>query len=677
MRFAYIDSQGKEVSIPGADALRLRIELGAIGDETMFYDGSADRWAPAGEHEIFRALRRELSEREGRGFVVPHPPATPPRQGAPPVRPHPPATPSRSAPPADDRDPRAGAGDLPADAVEGAAPTPELQDPPAAPSPEGRESPPPEPVEPRGAAVTPHDDTAPPPARSQAPEPPAAAPDVPEADGGSDGPGDPGAGQVWELAPNPFAALDGPGPADEPGRQFPTLESAEADTGDPVAADRREDGGVGSPGAPDDPAPPGGGGDWDLGIALTLDDGMNEVDEGAEDTADGPAPDGGDGSGSEAGSQGWGRGDEGGGDVGDGALGLPDAGLELEPTLSDVDSDVVPPWMRADRDPPPDPDAAPAWTRHRDEPEPDDDEFPDREEVRRRLEARRPEASAERAPPPAGPPVPPGPTRSAGPQRRPVPRRAASPGLLAGVGALIVAAVAAGWFGLRALSGGGGDAPVEEAVEIPDIPPGLEPRLRTLAARATERMAQSLAALPARRAIAPEPDPDWLGGRYMANASQYPGIATYWEGVAEWVDAMRAQEADFFASAFADEVRAERLTADDAALILERGRAGFRAAARDRRLVYDQFRQVATAALALHAFLLENEADIDFEPAVGGLSRDPVLEAVPASPELGEEMWNRVGDITDALDALGLLDRVTTERLSEVFFEKLRATPIR
>jgi hypothetical protein len=86
---------------------------------------------------------------------------------------------------------------------------------------------------------------------------------------------------------------------------------------------------------------------------------------------------------------------------------------------------------------------------------------------------------------------------------------------------------------------------------------------------------------------------------------------------------------------------------------------------------------VGRAALSLHTFLEANEGDIDYEPASGGLSRDPVLEAVPASEELGDEMWARVGEITDALDALGLLDRVTTDRLAAVFFEKLAATPIR
>ena len=40
MPFIYIDSQSREVRIPSVDALRLRIELGAIKDDTQFHDAN-------------------------------------------------------------------------------------------------------------------------------------------------------------------------------------------------------------------------------------------------------------------------------------------------------------------------------------------------------------------------------------------------------------------------------------------------------------------------------------------------------------------------------------------------------------------------------------------------------------------------------------------------------------
>ena len=76
MRFAYIDSNGNEVPIPSVDALALRIELGAITDETQLYDAAADQWAPANSHEIYHTLQRSAGE--GEGFVAPPPVAAAP-----------------------------------------------------------------------------------------------------------------------------------------------------------------------------------------------------------------------------------------------------------------------------------------------------------------------------------------------------------------------------------------------------------------------------------------------------------------------------------------------------------------------------------------------------------------------------------------------------------------------
>lgn len=76
MRFAYIDSNGKEIPIPSVDALALRIELGAITEETQLYDAQADQWGPAHTHEIFHTLSRSSGSDEG--FVAPPPVAPQP-----------------------------------------------------------------------------------------------------------------------------------------------------------------------------------------------------------------------------------------------------------------------------------------------------------------------------------------------------------------------------------------------------------------------------------------------------------------------------------------------------------------------------------------------------------------------------------------------------------------------
>lgn len=81
MRFAYIDSNGNEVPIPSVDALALRIELGAITENTQLYDAQADEWGPAHTHEIFHTLSRDAADDDG--FVAPPPVASAPVADAP------------------------------------------------------------------------------------------------------------------------------------------------------------------------------------------------------------------------------------------------------------------------------------------------------------------------------------------------------------------------------------------------------------------------------------------------------------------------------------------------------------------------------------------------------------------------------------------------------------------
>ncbi|MEQ9570427.1 MAG: hypothetical protein RLN75_09585, partial [Longimicrobiales bacterium] len=125
MRFAYIDSQGNEVEIPSEDALRLRIELGAIVAGTSFFDGQSGRWAPAGEHEAFRRLQRELRDEDSQG-LTPVDQLRPDPLGPPPVRPSRPLTPTvdpRDAPP-----PSSGPGTAPPPPPEAEAPAVEDDD---------------------------------------------------------------------------------------------------------------------------------------------------------------------------------------------------------------------------------------------------------------------------------------------------------------------------------------------------------------------------------------------------------------------------------------------------------------------------------------------------------------------------------------------------------------------
>ena len=248
------------------------------------------------------------------------------------------------------------------------------------------------------------------------------------------------------------------------------------------------------------------------------------------------------------------------------------------------------------------------------------------------------------------------------------------------MGVVVVVAVvgAGGFFGWQAMSGASGgsdpedDGPVAPAVVIPDIPAELLPTMRDLAEAALAGMIADLRRMQSEFDLALEPRDDWLSGAYLGNASQFDDVEQYWLGIEAFLDSMRVVDTQVFHDMYVAQVEAAGIAADTAAILVERADSGFLSARVGRFEAYNQMDDLINAALDFHAFLKDNEADITYEPAAGGMSRDPVLEAIPSSSALGEEMWGMMDDITDALDSLGTLDRVTTERLLAVLFDRIR-----
>jgi hypothetical protein len=266
------------------------------------------------------------------------------------------------------------------------------------------------------------------------------------------------------------------------------------------------------------------------------------------------------------------------------------------------------------------------------------------------------------------------------PRSRPSPprrnRSRSSSGLL--LGFLTVAVVGAGgYFGWSALRGGGGAeeaglaADARPPVTLPDIGEELIPRMRELGDAA---MASTIAELRSTRsefAVPPEPRGDWLAGVYLASASRFPDVEEYWLKIRAYVAGIRDVDGQVFHDAYGRQMEESGVAPEEAPLLQERADSGFLSTQPARLAAYALMDDLANAALDLHTFLLDNEANITHEPAGGGVSRDPVLEAVPSSAELGDRMWDMVDGITEALDALGTLDRVTTERLSTVLFDRI------
>jgi len=191
------------------------------------------------------------------------------------------------------------------------------------------------------------------------------------------------------------------------------------------------------------------------------------------------------------------------------------------------------------------------------------------------------------------------------------------------------------------------------------------------------KMAQDLRAIQREVGVPSEPDQDWLAGVYLANATRFQGVEEYWLGMQAVIDRLRTEDTALFHDRFATELASSRMGADTAQMLVARADAGFLAQSDARLAGYDLVDGLVQAALNLHVFLVENEAQISYEPAASGLSRDPVLEAVPSSEALGDQMWDLVNEIPDAMDALGRLDKVTTAGLMEALIEQIRKAGIR
>jgi hypothetical protein len=248
-------------------------------------------------------------------------------------------------------------------------------------------------------------------------------------------------------------------------------------------------------------------------------------------------------------------------------------------------------------------------------------------------------------------------------------------GVLVTVGLVVLAGGGVWWY----LGGDGGaaDDTPPRSVTMPDLPVALEPQMRALAAEVREESLDELRRIRALATVPAEPDREWLAGVYLANASRYPGVQVYWEAMDRFLRTMQAAEDSLFTAVLSRTIASAALAADTADMLEARILAGFRATAQDRGVIYQRARAVAEASLRLHGFLLDNEGAITHDPGVGGLAGDPVLEAIPSTPRLGDEMWERVGEITSAMDTLGFLDRITTERLVDALVQRLSDIPLR
>jgi hypothetical protein len=235
-----------------------------------------------------------------------------------------------------------------------------------------------------------------------------------------------------------------------------------------------------------------------------------------------------------------------------------------------------------------------------------------------------------------------------------------------------------GWFGWSFFHGRGTeDTPRRYApVTIPALAPELEGTFRELADGALADVVRTMAEQTL-QGLPPEPPPDWLAGQYLANATRHADVSTYWMALSDALQSLRDREESLFQQAFEGRMATATLSPEERSSLFVRATAGFRSALPERDQAYDRLAAVFVSSLGLHEFLTENEEDIAYEPAAAGISRDPLLEAVPETRALGDEMLRRVDMITAALEAMGALtERVTTQRLFALTLDRIAATPV-
>jgi hypothetical protein len=187
---------------------------------------------------------------------------------------------------------------------------------------------------------------------------------------------------------------------------------------------------------------------------------------------------------------------------------------------------------------------------------------------------------------------------------------------------------------------------VETGVPIlPDTEEALRDRAQV---RFLSRALQSLSGLPA----IPR---EWLDGRYLANASEYPGIRAAWDAHLEAVRRLRVDESEIYSAAYLSALDDARVTGATRTLRLASALSRFEADRAIRAAHYDRVTELASASIALHDLLIEREESITYEPAVGTrISVDPILQAAGTDPETQQLLEAALDRVLAGLNARGL-----------------------
>jgi len=204
------------------------------------------------------------------------------------------------------------------------------------------------------------------------------------------------------------------------------------------------------------------------------------------------------------------------------------------------------------------------------------------------------------------------------------------------------------------------------------LPLDLEPRLAGAAELAFGDMVAAMDSIADLRNLPDRPGQSWLEGVYLAFASRFEEEGSYWILLGEVLSELQAAELALFEGRLRARLQGMPILDSQKEILLQEGMLRFRASNPERRAVYDQAAAIARGATELHALLVAHESEIRYEPfTVSGVSRDPVIEAVPTNRPLAEQMWALIDGVTRGLQDMDAIMGVSTRGFLDAFFRGL------
>ncbi|MGI9628001.1 MAG: hypothetical protein ACR2QM_14280 [Longimicrobiales bacterium] len=213
----------------------------------------------------------------------------------------------------------------------------------------------------------------------------------------------------------------------------------------------------------------------------------------------------------------------------------------------------------------------------------------------------------------------------------------------------------------------------EVTVAAVELPEHLRTEAYFLASRAQESAFAALDSIRHTLGVDRAPPSDWMEGVYLAHGSRYPAAQSYWERYRSYLSYARRELPGLFEASFRSQVDGSGISQEAKDDVLEVILSEFNGRYAAMGSTFDDLSGLADAALELHAFLVLKEDEIEYAPFTrSGVSRDPIVEAVPKTDQTRADLWDRLGRVTDRLEALDALEAVTTERLQVVLLTRLQ-----